>query len=172
MISVIGASPAWWEIKLTNKILASSTWLTCRPCVIGAVIFQPQGQSLTITSFPPACHQHTSHAQCNSCVASDKVKAGKRRQHLCNFTLLPHVHASFVTYSPFVSISFFSSLHWHHKTNVWKHVSICVLCVCLNNGASESLVACVLVWLCWGAANSTQKETSKAYSRKVNNCES
>lgn len=104
MISVISTSPAWWEIKLSNKILASSTWFTCRSYVIGAVIFQPRGQSLTITSFSSACHQHTSHAQCNSCVASDKVKTGKRRRHLCNFTLLPHVHASFVLYAHLSSV--------------------------------------------------------------------
>lgn len=154
--------------RQTLKYCIAACDLGSRSHVIGAVIFSLRVKVQWSHLFPLSCLLtvcYQLNRSCSAqftaphaavwwkrilCVASDWMMTGERRQHLCNFTLLCHVHTS-LSYSHFFSICVdlfppFTPLksspeEKKKKKSVCERVSICVSCVCSNNCVSVSVVA-------------------------------
>lgn len=177
-----------FQISVWRELWSSHMWCIQQISCCRCRDFQPPGQSSLISSFSlwaacllfaistpvmlstVRCSSHSRLVKPNPAWPQTEWRAGRRGEHLCNFTLLLAVWLT-PAFSPFLSISFFLLLK-HNLKSVCEHVSICVLCVCSNNCEDVSAVARVTVWLCWEVAKSAKKETSKAPSWKVKNCES
>ncbi len=127
-----------WNILQQHRIYAAASR------VIGAVTFSLWVKVQWFHLFPlsrllTVWYQHSSHAQRSSLLPHtilSVLRLNDDRQHLCNFTLLPHVQTSLsyshlFSISLLVSTSFFSSPCWN--TRCKKRLRACIyLCfVCL-----------------------------------------
>lgn len=172
----------WWKCQAVTYRTATydlHSWSR----VIGAVILSLGGSEfndfifslwavrlLFAISTPVMLAART--AETESCAASDWLMTGKRRQHLCNFTLLSSRPRQFVSLFLCFSICVdsFSSPR-NLASNLSVSMYLFVFC------AFARIIAWVHRLLVYGCAAeklpSRQKwKLQKASSRKVNNCES
>lgn len=180
--------------RQTLKYCIAACDLGSRSHVIGAVIFSLRVKVQWSHLFPLSCLLtvcYQLNRSCSAqftaphaavwwkrilCVASDWVMTGERRQHLCNFTLLCHVHTS-LSYSHFFSICVdlfppFTPLKSSPEEKKKKKVSVSVYLFVFRVFAriiawAYLWLPCVLVWLCWEVAKSTKRKKKKENFKSI-----
>lgn len=179
--------------RQTLKYCIAACDLGSRSHVIGAVIFSLRVKVQWSHLFPLSCLLtvcYQLNRSCSAqftaphaavwwkrilCVASDWMMTGERRQHLCNFTLLCHVHTS-LSYSHFFSICVdlfppFTPLKSSPEEKKKEKVSVSVYLFVFRVFAriiawAYLWLPCVLVWLCWEVAKSTKRRKKKGKLQK------